>query len=107
MPTFDDRERGEEAKYVRADELRFKTEARRNRLLGQWAAAELGLTGSAADDYVAEVVAADFAEVGDEDVFRKIAGDFRAKNIRMSDDVIRHKMAECLTRARTELGVTG
>ena len=74
MSGFDDRKKGQEAKFAHDAELRFKAEARRNKLLGMWAAEQLGLSGTEANAYAAEVVASDFAEAGDEDVFRKVAG---------------------------------
>jgi hypothetical protein len=77
--------------------------ARRNKLLGLWAAGEMGLTGAAADAYAREVVQADFEEAGDEDVFRKIRKDFDAKAIKHSDHVIRRKMEELLTVAAEQV----
>ena len=94
MAQFTDRERGEEAKYALDDEQRFKATARRNRLLGAWVAEKLGITGEAATAYAAEVVAADFAEAGDEDVVRKVSGDLKAKGAAIGDDTIRQKLAE-------------
>ena len=76
MTTFDKREEGFEKKFAHDEELRFKANARRNRLLGAWAAGHLGFSGADADAYAKEVVMADFEEAGDEDVFRKIRKDF-------------------------------
>jgi hypothetical protein len=75
MTTFDDRERAFEAQYARDQELQFKVTARRNRLTGLWAAARLGLSGEAAEDYARSIVAADFEEAGDADVIRKLKAD--------------------------------
>ena len=79
MTTFDDRERSYEAKFARDADLQFKAEARRNRLLGEWAAEVLGKTGEDAKAYSLSVVTSDFEEPGDEDVFRKVAGDLEGK----------------------------
>src|SRR5262249_47944038 len=85
MTTFDKREEGFEKKFGLDEELKFKASARRNKLLGLWAAEKLGLTGAAADAYSKEVIAADFEEAGDEDVFRKVRKDFDAKGVSESD----------------------
>ncbi|MEO6396673.1 MAG: DUF1476 domain-containing protein [Devosia sp.] len=103
MAQFDDREKAQEAKFARDAELRFKAEARRNRLLGLWAAEHMGLSAEHAKEYAAEVVAADFEEAGDEDVFRKISADIKAKGASVSDDMIRKKMAELVTVARDQV----
>ncbi len=81
MTTFDKREEGFEKKFAHDEELKFKAAARRNKLLGLWAAEKLGLTGAAVDAYAKEVVVADFEEAGDEDVFRKLRKDFDAKGV--------------------------
>ena len=83
--------------------MRFKAEARRNRMLGLWAAEHMGLSEQHAKDYAAEVVAADFAEAGEEDVFRKISADLKAKGASVSDDMIRQKMAELVPVAREQV----
>jgi hypothetical protein len=103
MAGFDDRKKGQEAKFALDAELRFKAEARRNKLLGIWAAEMLGLSGDEAKTYAAEVVAADFEEAGDEDVFRKVSGDLKAKGISISDDVIRQKMAQLTIVAQEQV----
>jgi hypothetical protein len=103
MSGFNDREKGQEAKFARDSELRFKAEARRNKLLGLWAAEHMGLSDDHAREYAAEVIAADFQEAGDEDVFRKISGDLKAKGASVSDDMIRQKMAELVTVAREQV----
>jgi hypothetical protein len=97
--TMDDRRRGFESKWVHDAELRFQVEARRNRALGEWAASKKGLTGAAVEDLVASVIAADFEEVGDEDVFRKLRSELDAS---VSDAAIREKMRECLQAAMGE-----
>ena len=99
MSSFDDREKGFEKKFAHDQELRFKSEARRNKLLGLWAAELMGITGEAADEYARSVIKADFEEPGDEDVFRKIRGDFDAKNIDQSDHQIRRTMDELMHTA--------
>ncbi len=103
MSSFDDREKGFEKKFAHDQELRFKAEARRNKLLGLWAAGLMGLDGDAADEYAKSVIKADFAEPGDEDVFRKIRGDFDAKNIDQSDHQIRRTMDELMHEAINQI----
>ena len=103
MPTFDKRGDGFEKKFVHDEELRFKALARRNKLLGLWAADLMGLTGDAASPYAQEVIAADFEEAGDEDVFRKIRRDFDARNIDQSDHQIRRTMSDLLDEAVRQL----
>ena len=107
MAQFDDREKAQEAKFARDGELRFMAEARRNRLLGLWAAEHMGLSDQHARDYAAEVVAADFAEAGEEDVFRKVSADLKAKGASVSDDMIRKKMAELMLTARDQISAEG
>ena len=107
MSGFDDRKKGQEAKFAFDAETRFKAEARRNKLLGIWAAELLGLTGDHAKTYAAEVVAADFEEAGDEDVFRKVSADLKAKNIAIGDDVIRQKMAQLTIVANQQVASEG
>jgi hypothetical protein len=97
---MDDRRKGFESKWAHDAELRFQVEARRNRALGEWAAAQKGLTGQAAEDFVGSVIAADFQEAGDEDVFRKLRSELDAS---VSDAAIRDKMRECLAAAVTAL----
>jgi hypothetical protein len=107
MSGFDDRKKGQEAKFAFDAEKRFKAEARRNKLLGIWAAELLSLTGDDAKNYAAEVVAADFEEAGDEDVFRKVSADLKAKNIAIGDDVIRQKMQQLTTVANEQVANEG
>ena len=99
MTTFDKRKEGFESKFAHDEELRFRATARRNRLLGLWAAEKLGLAGEEADAYARSVVAADFALPGDEDVFQKIRGDFDAKDVQQSDHQIRRTMDELMGKA--------
>lgn len=99
MTTFDKREEGFEKKFALDEEQKFKAEARRNRLLGIWAAEKLGLTGDAATAYSKEVVAADFEEAGDQDVQNKVQKDFAAKGITVSTAELRAKMDELMAAA--------
>lgn len=85
MTTFEEREKGYEAKFKHDQEFQFKATARRNKLLGLWAAEKLGLSGGDADAYAKEVVVADFEEPGDEDVVRKVAGDLEGKSVTAED----------------------
>jgi hypothetical protein len=107
MSQFEDRQKGQEAKFAFDAEKKFKAEARRNKLVGIWAAELLGLTGAEANAYAAEVVAADFEEAGDEDVFRKVSGDLKAKGLSVSDDVIRQKMASLVHTANEQIAAEG
>src|SRR4029077_11122096 len=109
MTTVDKREEGFENKFAHDEELRFKANARRNRLLGLWAAEKMGLSGPAADAYAKEVVVADFEESGEEDVFRKIRKDFDAKGTSQSDQEIRKAMVEVMGHAirQTKAGPQG
>ncbi|WP_026379662.1 DUF1476 domain-containing protein [Afifella pfennigii] len=103
MTTFDDRENAYENKFARDEELKFKSMARRNRLLGQWAADKLGKSGEEAEAYAREVVRADFDEPGDEDVFRKVKGDLDAAGIAVSEDEIRQTMRRLLVEAAEQI----
>jgi hypothetical protein len=107
MSGFDDRRKGQEGKFAHDAELRFKAEARRNKLLGLWAAEQMGLSDEHAKEYAAEVVAADFEEAGDEDVFRKISADLKAKGASVSDEMIRKKMVELVQTARDQILAEG
>ena len=100
---FEDRKKAFEGKWAHDQELRFKTMARRAKLVGLWAAGEMGLSGAAADAYAIELVQADMAEDGDEDVFRKVKQDFAARNVARSDYHIRQKMDEMLTVAKDQM----
>jgi hypothetical protein len=99
MSGFDKREEGFEKKFAHDEELQFKANARRNKLLGLWAAEKLGLAGAEADSYAKEVVMADFEEAGDDDVFRKVRKDFDAKAVAQSDHQIRRTMDELMAKA--------
>jgi hypothetical protein len=103
MTTFDKREEGFEKKFAHDEELRFKATARRNRLLGAWAAEKLGLSGEEAAAYAKEVVMADFEESGDDDVFRKIRKDFDAKGVNQSDHQIRRTMVDLMEQAINQI----
>ena len=100
MSTFDDRENAFEAKYAHDAEMQFKADARRNKLLGLWAAELLGKSGDDADAYAREVVKSDFEEAGDEDVYRKVSGDL---GDRADEATIRAKMAELMAEAKAQL----
>lgn len=107
MSSFNDRERAEEKKFQLSQELEFKAQARRNKLLGLWAAELMGLSGPEAEQYARTVVAADMAEAGDEDVFRKVRADFDAKSVAQSDHQIRSRMTDLLAEARTQVKAGG
>lgn len=100
MTTFDDREHAFEAKYAHDEEMKFKAEARRNKLVGLWAAGLLGKSDEEAAAYAKEVIAADFQEAGEEDVFRKLSSDLGAKS---DAATIRAKMAELMVEAKRQL----
>ena len=103
MSGIDDREKAFENKFAHDEALRFKAEARRNKLLGLWAAEKLGKSGDEAEAYAREVIRSDFEEPGDEDVFRKIRADFDAAGIDQSDHQIRRTMEELLTEAKEQV----
>jgi len=107
MSSFDDREKAFENKFAHDEELKFKATARRNKLLGLWAAEQMGLSGEEAQAYAKEVVKADFEEPGDEDVFRKIRRDFDAKGVSLSDHDIRTKMQELMVIAVEQIQKEG
>ncbi|MFC3086204.1 DUF1476 domain-containing protein [Tabrizicola soli] len=100
MTTFDDRETAFEAKFAHDSEMQFRAEARRNKLVGLWAAGLMGKTGEAADAYALDVVSADFEEAGDEDVVRKVVADLAGK---ASADEVRAKLKELLPVAKAQL----
>ncbi|WP_404369123.1 DUF1476 domain-containing protein [Sphingomonas sp. MMS24-J45] len=103
MSTFDDRERAFETKFARDEEVAFRITARRNRLLGQWAAGLMGLTKEEADAYATAVVQADFEEAGDEDVIRKLVSDLTAANVAIDEAAIRRAIEEQTVEARRQL----
>ena len=104
MTSLKDREQGFERKFAHDEEMKFKAEARRNRLLGLWAAGKLGITDpDEAKSYAQQVVFADFAEKGDEDVQRKVSADFQSKGITVPDQEIRDQMTRLLAEAKAQL----
>lgn len=105
MSTFDEREKGYEKKFERDQELAFKAKARRNKLLGLWAAGQLGLKDAAAEAYAKDVVTADFQKPGDDDVVEKITRDFAAKSVALDSRRIRAELARCFAEAKKQLGV--
>jgi len=107
MASFEDREKGFERKFAHDEELKFKATARRNRLLGLWAAAQMGITGDDAQAYAREVIKADLEEPGEEDVFRKIRRDFDAKGVDQSDHQIRRQMTDLMGEAVVQIETEG
>ena len=101
MSTFEDRKKGFESKFVHDEEKEFKISARKNKYLGEWASKIMGYDDDQTKEYIQSVIKADFAEAGDEDVYRKLYGDLKDKNI--SEDQIRKKMQECNEKATTEV----
>ena len=101
MSSFDDREKGFEKKFAHDEEREFKISARKNKYLGQWAAKIMGLNEEGEKEYIQSVIKADFAEAGDEDVFRKLQADLKNHNI--SDEEIRNEMNEMHEKAKTDL----
>ncbi len=99
MSGFDERKKGFEGKFAHDEQLKFKAEARRNKLLGLWAAELMGLSGDDAADYAKAVIKADFEEPGDEDVFRKVRQDFDEKGVDQSDHQLRRTMDELMQTA--------
>jgi len=107
MTTFNDREKSFEKKFAMDEELKFKAQSRRNRLLGQWAAEKLALSGTAVDDYVKAVRKADLAQKGDDDVFQKIKQDLKDKSVSVSDSELRKVMDDFLARAVQQIQAEG
>lgn len=103
MTTFDERQKGFEKKFAMDQDLKFRAESRRNKMMAEWAAAKLGITGAALDDYVKAVRKADLEEKGDDDVFRKIRKDLDAKSIAVTDNEIREAMFRFLEAAVTQI----
>jgi hypothetical protein len=103
MTQFDDRERAFEAKFARDDEIQFRIIARRNRLLGEWAARQMGLTEAEAESYAKDVVRSDFEEAGEHDVIRKVMGDLTAAGIDCDEDQIREAFRNKEIDARRQI----
>ena len=103
MTTFDDREKGFEKKFAHDADLKFKAESRRNKMIAEWAAGKMGLSGAAVEDYVKAVRKADLTEKGDDDVFRKIKTDLAAKNLTVADTDLRKQMDAFLAKAVTDI----
>jgi hypothetical protein len=103
MTSFDDRERAFEAKFAHDEDMKFRIAARRNRLLGQWAAGKMGLSEAEAESYAKDVIRADFEEAGDEDVIRKLLGDLTAAGVECDDAAIREAVAHKEVEARRQI----
>ncbi|AQR62598.1 aldolase [Brevundimonas sp. LM2] len=103
MTTFNDREKGFESKFALDQDQEFRAMARRNKLLGLWAAEKMGLSAESSEDYAKAVVRADFEQPGEEDVFRKVAGDFKGSGLTVSEGEIRSKMDELASMARDQV----
>jgi hypothetical protein len=103
MTSFKDREKGFENKFAHDQEMQFRISARRNRLVGEWAAGLMGLTAEETDAYAKAVVQADFEEAGDEDVIRKVLGDLTAAEVEVDDSKIREMLDEKTVEARRQL----
>ncbi len=103
MSGMDDRKNAFENKFAHDEALKFKATARRNKLLGLWAAEKMGKSGADADAYAKEVIRSDFEEPGDDDVFRKIRGDFDSAGIQQSDHQIRRTMDDLMTTAAEQV----
>jgi hypothetical protein len=103
MSTFDERQRAEEKRYELNQEQEFKAQARRARLVGEWAATMMGMNADDAAEYAKSVVLADLEEAGEEDLFRKIRADIDAHDVAISDHQIRARMAEALEEARAQV----
>jgi hypothetical protein len=107
MTNFDEREKGFERKFQQDQELAFKARARRNKLLGRWAAAQLGLTGEAAEHYAREVLAADLEKPGVDDVIAKVKADFAKRGLTLDETRIRVELERCAVDAKKQLGGAG
>ena len=103
--TFDDRKTAAEAKFTHDQEFQFKTIARRNKLLGLWAADQMGISGVDAEAYAKQVVIADFEEPGDADVLRKVLGDLTVKGIATDEHKVRYEMTRLLEEAKTHVSI--
>ena len=103
MTTYDGREKAFENLFMHDQDLKFKAESRRNKMLAEWAAAKLGISGTAVEDYVKAVRKADLVEKGDDDVFRKVAKDLAVKGVKVADGDIRKQMNDFLAKAVADL----
>jgi hypothetical protein len=103
MSSFNDRERAFEAKFAHDEDMKFRMMARRNRLLGHWAAEKMGLSEAEAESYAKDVIRADFEEAGDEDVIRKLLGDLTAAGVECDDAAIREAVAHKEVEARRQI----
>ena len=103
MTTFDDREKAFEKKFAHDQDLKFKAESRRNKMIAEWAAAKMGLAAAESEEYVKAVRKADLAEKGDDDVIRKLAKDLADKGVKVADAELRNQMAEFLAKAVAEI----
>jgi len=104
MTTFDERENAYEAKFARDEELRFKAKARRDKTLGAWVASQVGLSGAAADDYVKDILRADFKHPDDTQlIVAKVLADFQAKGIAMDERTLKKKLIEFMAKAVAEI----
>ncbi len=103
MSGLSEREQAFENKFAHDDEIRFKVIARRNKLLGLWAAEQMGLTADKAEEYAKEVVTADFDEPGEEDVFRKVYGDLKARGLEISEHRVRRRMEDLIVEAKNQI----
>ncbi len=106
MTTFDDREKGFENLFAHDQDLKFKAESRRNKLLAEWAGAKLGITGAALEDYIKAVRKADLLEKGDDDVLRKVKQDFADKGLASTEAEIRKAMNEFLASSVKDITAT-
>lgn len=103
MSMFDDQKKAQESKFAHDQELEFKAQARRNKMLGLWAAGLMGKSGAEAEAYAKDVIVSDFEQAGDDDVFRKVRSDLEAAGAGQSDHQIRRKMEELLEEARKQV----
>ncbi len=103
MTTFDEREKSFEKKFAMDQDLKFRAESRRNKLLGEWAAARLGLSGAQVEDYVKAVRKSDLAQKGDDDVFEKVSKDFADKGVTIAPAELRKMMGEFMAQAVSQL----
>ncbi len=103
MTTFDDREKAFENKFAHDEEMQFRITARRNRLLGEWAARQMGLTEAEAESYAKDVVRSDFEEAGDHDVIRKVLGDLTAAGVEVDEEQVREALRNKEIDARRQI----